>query len=87
RTCKPGRCGLDPAFCAAELCRRLERHRVALGGGETHPIRLIYADPAAKSFVDTPVLDFAPYYRDVLAQFKCPLRCVRLMRLTPGSII
>jgi hypothetical protein len=55
--------------------------------GETHPIRLIYADPAAKSFVDTPVLDFAPYYRDVLAQFKCPLRCVRLMRLTPGSII
>lgn len=55
--------------------------------GETHPIRLIYADPAAKSFVDTPVLDVAPYYREVLAQFKCPLRSVRLMRLTAGSII
>lgn len=55
--------------------------------GETHPIRQIYSDPAAKVFVDTPILDMTPYFREVLARFRCPLRSVRLMRLTPGSVI
>jgi quercetin dioxygenase-like cupin family protein len=55
--------------------------------GETHPIRLIYADPMATSFVDTPLLDGCGYFREVIAAFECPVRCVRLMKLTPGSII
>jgi hypothetical protein len=55
--------------------------------GETHPMRMIGADPTARSFVDTPYLERCPYFRAVLASFQCPLRVARLMRLTPGSII
>jgi Aspartyl/Asparaginyl beta-hydroxylase len=55
--------------------------------GETHPVRMIYPDPAAQSFVDTPLLEHCPAFRAVLAAFGCPLRTVRLMRLTPGSVI
>jgi hypothetical protein len=55
--------------------------------GETHPIRMIYPDPAATAFVDTPFLDRTLYIRDVLACFLCPLRVVRLMRLAAGSVI
>lgn len=55
--------------------------------GETHPVRLIYSDPGATAFVDTPHLARAPYFRNVLGLFRCPLRAVRLMRLTPGSAI
>jgi len=39
------------------------------------------------SFVDTPLLAACPYFRDVVAVFHCPLRSVRLMRLTPNSVI
>ena len=55
--------------------------------GEAHPIRLIYPDPCATEFVDTPLLARAPYFRTLLASFRCPLRAVRLMRLGPGSLI
>jgi hypothetical protein len=55
--------------------------------GETHPIRMINADPTARAFVDTPLLQACEYFRQVLAAFECPLRVVRLMRLTPGSRI
>lgn len=55
--------------------------------GETHPIRLIFSNPAAKGYVDTPVLARTPYFREVLQRFACPLLSVRLMRLTPGSHI
>jgi len=55
--------------------------------GETHPIRMIYSDPTATDFVDTPFLDACPYFRAVIAAFACPVRSVRLMRLTPGSVI
>jgi len=55
--------------------------------GETHPIRMISADPTAREFVDTPLLRGCNYFREVLAAFECPLRVVRLMRLTPGSRI
>ena len=55
--------------------------------GETHPMRMIYADPTARSFVDTPLLESCSYFREVLARFECPLRVVRLMRLTAGSHI
>jgi hypothetical protein len=55
--------------------------------GATHPIRMIYADPTAKAFEDTPLLARTPYFREVLAAFGCPLGAVRLMRLAPASII
>lgn len=55
--------------------------------GETHPLRMIYSDPACKVFEDTPLLDACPYFREVIATFQAPLRTVRLMRLTAGSII
>jgi hypothetical protein len=55
--------------------------------GATHPLRMIYPDPAARSFVDTPLLQGCDYFRHVLDAFNCPLRAVRLMRLAPGSLI
>jgi hypothetical protein len=55
--------------------------------GETHPLKLIYADPVATDFADTAWLDRLPGFRAALARFECPLRSVRLMRLTAGSRI
>jgi hypothetical protein len=55
--------------------------------GATHPVMMIFSDPSAKSFEDTPMLDDCPYFREVLATFRCPLLAVRLMQLTPGSVI
>jgi hypothetical protein len=55
--------------------------------GETHPLRLIHADPAATDFADTGWLERLPAFRAALARFECPLRSVRLMRLTAGSRI
>jgi Aspartyl/Asparaginyl beta-hydroxylase len=55
--------------------------------GARHPVMMIYSDPTATAFEDTPMLASCPYFREVLAAFRCPLRAVRLMRLTPGSRI
>ena len=55
--------------------------------GETHPLRLIHADPAASHFAGTAWLERLPAFRAALARFECPLRSVRLMRLTAGSRI
>ena len=55
--------------------------------GATHPILMIYSDPTAKDFADTPLLAHTPYFREILAAFACPLHAVRLMRLAPGSFI
>jgi hypothetical protein len=55
--------------------------------GETHPIRMISADPTARSFVDTRFLEGCDYFRHVIDQFGCTLRAVRLMRLGVGSLI
>ena len=55
--------------------------------GATHPVQMIYSPPNATEFVDTPLLARTPYFREVLGSFECPLTCVRLMRLTPGSRI
>ena len=55
--------------------------------GATHPVMMIYADPTATEFVDSALLDRSPYFREVLSAFRCPLLAVRLMRLTPGSVI
>lgn len=55
--------------------------------GATHPIMQAYTPPDATDFVDATILDRTPYFRNVLAAFLCPLKAVRLMRLTPGSRI
>ncbi len=48
----------------------------------------IYSDPAAKEpWADTALLDYCPYFREILAIFACPLMSVRLMRLAPGAVI
>jgi hypothetical protein len=49
----------------------------------------IYTAPLAplETFADTPVLVRCPYLAEVLRQFHCPLRSVRLLRLCPGSVI
>jgi hypothetical protein len=62
---------------------------IALRGkaGATHPVMMIYSDPTCRDFVDTPTLAACPYFRQVLDTFAAPLRAVRLMRLTAGSVI
>lgn len=55
--------------------------------GETHPLRMIAANPGCQDFEDTRFLDVCPYIRHIMSGFACPLRCVRLMRLSPGSAI
>jgi hypothetical protein len=53
----------------------------------THPVMMIYSDPGCVDFADTPFLAACPYFQRVLASFLCPVNAVRLMRLTPGSVI
>jgi hypothetical protein len=55
--------------------------------GATHPVMMIYSDPTCTDFADTPMLAACPYFRQVLDTFQAPLGAVRLMRLTPGSVI
>ena len=55
--------------------------------GASHPVQMIYSDPSRSDYADTPMLLGSPYFRKVLAALSCPLQAVRLMRLTPGSVI
>lgn len=55
--------------------------------GETHPIRMIYSDPSATAWVDTPWLERSPALRCAIDTFDCPVTVVRLMRLAPRSRI
>ena len=64
-------------------------HVIPLRGpaGAQHPVMMIYSDPTCKTFVDTPFLSACPYFQEILARFQCPLTSVRLMKLSPGSVI
>ncbi len=55
--------------------------------GARHPVKMIYSDPSATAFEDTPLLRRSAYFCEVLAAFACELHAVRLMRLAPGSVI
>ena len=55
--------------------------------GVRHPFQKILADHRATEFEDAPILSDCPYFREVIDAFRCPIRCVRLMRLAPGSVI
>lgn len=52
-----------------------------------HPVMMIYSDPSCTEFADTPFLQRCPYFQEVLANFQSQLDTVRLMKLTPGSVI
>ncbi len=55
--------------------------------GAQHPVMMIYSDPACTEFEDTPFLKDCLYFQKVLRSFQCPLQAVRLMKLTPSSLI
>ncbi len=42
---------------------------------------------ATESFIGTPILERCPYFQQVLATFQCPLKSVRLLRLSAGSVV
>jgi hypothetical protein len=53
----------------------------------THPVQMIYSNPACDDYVDTPLLAACPAIAAALGAFACPLESVRLMRLGAGSVI
>ncbi|PLR20605.1 aspartyl beta-hydroxylase [Caulobacter zeae] len=55
--------------------------------GASHPVMMIYSDPGATAFEDTPFLAPCPYFREVIAAFPFQATSVRLMKLAPGSVI
>jgi hypothetical protein len=55
--------------------------------GATHPIQMIFPNPAVTEFVDTQFLDAAPAFQAVIAAFRCEAQTARLMRLSAGSTI
>lgn len=61
--------------------------RAPAGTEAAHPILQITSNPGVVDFVDTPVLDRCPYFRNVLARLGFPTAAVRLMRLDPRSVI
>jgi hypothetical protein len=55
--------------------------------GAIHPVMMMYSDPGCRHFADTPFLRRCEYFPKVIAAFPFPLDAVRLMKLTPGSVI
>jgi hypothetical protein len=55
--------------------------------GAIHPVMMIATTPGIKDFEDAPALETCPYFRNVIDSFGAEVRGVRLLRLTPGSII
>ncbi len=47
----------------------------------------IYPDPTATGFLDTPLLERTPYFREVLGAFRCEILAARLLVLRAGSRI
>lgn len=61
--------------------------RAPKGTLDQHPIRQIYAGPESSAFEDTPLMAACPAFRAAASAFGAEPQLVRLMRLTPGSII
>jgi hypothetical protein len=55
--------------------------------GAIHPVMMIATTPGTKDFQDVPVLGSCPAFRAVIDSFDAEVRGVRLLRLTPGSVI
>jgi hypothetical protein len=60
--------------------------RAPEGTASQHPIRQIYSDPSITEFEDTPLMEACRHMRAAANAFGAP-HAVRLMRLTPGSVI
>lgn len=52
-----------------------------------HPVMMIATTPGTKEFADAPALAACPYFREVIDSFGAEVRAVRLLRLTPGSVL
>jgi hypothetical protein len=55
--------------------------------GVKRPSQMIYSNPTATNFENTPMIEGCPCFHAVMESFACPIRTMRLMRLTPGSLI
>lgn len=60
---------------------------IALRSLDGNPANLYPGPVAGASYADTPLLATLPNIRAALAQFRCPLEAVRLLRLMPGGQI
>ena len=47
----------------------------------------ITANPGTQTFTDTPLLSACPYFRQIMEKLACPKETVRLLSLSPGSVI
>lgn len=61
--------------------------RAPQGTENQHPVLQLSSHPGTTAYADTPALDVAPYFREVLHALGCPVASARLMRLDPGSVI
>ncbi|HWA92640.1 MAG TPA: aspartyl/asparaginyl beta-hydroxylase domain-containing protein [Rhizomicrobium sp.] len=52
-----------------------------------HPVMMIATTPGTKAFADAPAFAACPYLREIVDSFEAEVRAVRLLRLTPGSIL
>jgi quercetin dioxygenase-like cupin family protein len=55
--------------------------------GAQHPAMMIATTPGQKDFEDAPALAACAYFREVIDSFGAEVRAVRLLRLTPGSVL
>ena len=55
--------------------------------GAVHPIQKLNPNPGIIDYADTDILERCEYFKSVLANFLCPLKSVRLLKLKPGSVI
>lgn len=55
--------------------------------GAIHPVMMIATTPGVREYEDVPALAACPYFRTVIDSFGSEVRGVRLLRLTPGSMI
>jgi len=91
----------DPIRLQADLARVPEtawlghfNQRIYEGDWSVVPLRAIrgspipaFSIPNATDLEDMPLLQECPYFRQVLASFRCPLLSVRLLRLGAGAVI
>lgn len=77
----------QPHFVRDNYCGDWSAMALRAAAGETNPVRLIYANPTATDWVDTPLMAHVPAMRAAVATLRCPVQSVRLMRLGPGSAI
>ena len=49
--------------------------------------RLLAGLGVGSDFVNSPILDRCPYFREVLSAFRCPLKAARLLKLGAGASI